>query len=94
MTSTISPAVTNDISDFLNGYELSLRARNRSPKTIVGYLQTAQLFRHNVDAYDALVFIQEGRALVIMSFGATVSPFDTSMAEQLTTTVVGRLTST
>lgn len=45
MTSTISPIVTNDIGDFLRGYELSLRARNRSPKTIVGYLQTVELFR-------------------------------------------------
>lgn len=28
----------------VRGYELSLRARNRSPKTIVGYLQTVGLF--------------------------------------------------
>lgn len=45
MTLTSSPTVTNDISDFLRGYKLSLRARNRSPKTITGYLQTVELFR-------------------------------------------------
>lgn len=45
MTSTIQPPVTtDDITDFLQGYELSLRARNRSPKTITGYLQTVLLF--------------------------------------------------
>jgi hypothetical protein len=33
-------ASPTDIMALLRGYELSLRARNRSPKTIVGYLQT------------------------------------------------------
>ncbi|HMK62226.1 MAG TPA: tyrosine-type recombinase/integrase [Acidimicrobiales bacterium] len=45
MTTTTPRTVTNDISDFMRGYELSLRARNRSPKTITGYLQTVELFR-------------------------------------------------
>ena len=45
MSVTTSRTVTNDIADFLRGYELSLRARNRSPKTITGYLQTVELFR-------------------------------------------------
>ncbi len=30
----------HDISALMRGFELSLRARNRSPKTIRGYLQT------------------------------------------------------
>jgi len=44
-TTTTPPTVTNDIAHFRNGYELSLRARNRAPKTITGYLQTVELFR-------------------------------------------------
>ncbi len=35
----------NDISELLRGFELSLRARNRAPKTIKGYLQSATIFR-------------------------------------------------
>lgn len=35
----------NDIGELMRGFELSLRARNRSAKTIIGYVQTAQLFR-------------------------------------------------
>ncbi|MGA7419849.1 MAG: tyrosine-type recombinase/integrase [Acidimicrobiales bacterium] len=35
----------NDIAELLRGFELSLRARNRSPKTIKGYREAAELFR-------------------------------------------------
>lgn len=35
----------NDITELLSGFELSLRARNRSPRTIKSYLETARLFR-------------------------------------------------
>jgi hypothetical protein len=35
---------SNDIMAFLRGYELSLRARNRSPKTIASYVLTVNLF--------------------------------------------------
>lgn len=35
----------NDIAELLRGFELSLRARNRSPKTIKGYVETTRLFR-------------------------------------------------
>ncbi len=42
----VSNAVAvNDISELMRGFELSLRARNRSPKTIKGYTETAALFR-------------------------------------------------
>jgi len=35
----------NDIANLILGFELSLRARNRSPKTIQGYVLTVGLFR-------------------------------------------------
>jgi site-specific recombinase XerD len=35
----------NDIAELMRGFELSLRARNRSPKTIKGYTESAALFR-------------------------------------------------
>jgi site-specific recombinase XerD len=35
----------NDIAELLRGFELSLRARNRSPKTVKGYLQSTRIFR-------------------------------------------------
>ena len=34
-----------DIASLLRGYELSLRARNRSPKTLTSYVQTVLIFR-------------------------------------------------
>jgi site-specific recombinase XerC len=40
-----SELAPDDILALLRGYELSLRARNRSPKTIASYLQTAKLLR-------------------------------------------------
>jgi site-specific recombinase XerD len=48
MTTEISadPSLAvNDISALLRGFDLSLRARNLSPKTIKGYTETAHLFR-------------------------------------------------
>jgi site-specific recombinase XerD len=44
MNNTPDPA-GNDISQLLRGFELSLRARNRSQKTIKGYMETTSLFR-------------------------------------------------
>jgi site-specific recombinase XerD len=35
----------NDVSAMLRGWKLSLLARNRSPKTVQSYLETAELFR-------------------------------------------------
>jgi site-specific recombinase XerD len=35
----------NDIAALARGWQLSLRARNRSPKTVTGYLATLDLFR-------------------------------------------------
>jgi len=35
----------SDISALLRGYEWSLRARNRSPRTITSYVQTVEIFR-------------------------------------------------
>ncbi len=43
-TTTTTPPAINDIAALLDGWDLSLRARNRSPKTIRGYLETASLF--------------------------------------------------
>ena len=37
------------MANLLLGYELSLRARNRSPKTITSYLQTAMIFREYLE---------------------------------------------
>ena len=48
MTTEISAVprlAVNDIAELLRGFELSLRARNRSPKTIKGYTETTRLFR-------------------------------------------------
>jgi len=49
MTATESPIsgdlAPTDIAALLRGYELSLRARNRSPRTITSYLQTVEIFR-------------------------------------------------
>jgi site-specific recombinase XerC len=42
---TTETLAATDIAELLRGYELSLRARNGSRKTIRGYLQTANLFR-------------------------------------------------
>lgn len=35
----------NDIGLLLRGYTLSLRARNRSPRTVTSYVQTVEIFR-------------------------------------------------
>ena len=43
---TTGDIAATDIAALLRGYELSFRARNRSPKTIRGHLQTARLFRY------------------------------------------------
>ncbi len=48
----------------------------------------------NITVYDDAVFVQKGRAAVEMTFTSTVSPFDPTMAEQLTSAVVGRLSGT
>lgn len=49
MTTTESKTTTDiapsDIAALLRGYELSLRARNRSPRTITSYIQTVEIFR-------------------------------------------------
>jgi hypothetical protein len=43
---TITPDLApTDIGALLRGYELSLRARNRSPRTIMSYVQTVEIFR-------------------------------------------------
>lgn len=44
-TDTSVELAVNDIAELLRGFELSLRARNRSPKTIKGYTQSTMLFR-------------------------------------------------
>jgi hypothetical protein len=48
----------------------------------------------NPDAYFDIVAVQEGRALAGLFFESTATPFDSSMEEQLTATVVGRLVQT
>jgi site-specific recombinase XerD len=48
MTSAIdtpTDLAVNDIAELVQGFDLSLRARNRSPKTIKGYVETTRLFR-------------------------------------------------
>jgi len=48
MTTATDPTTglaVNDVAELVRGFELSLRARNRSPKTIKGYVETARLFR-------------------------------------------------
>ena len=35
----------NDVAELRRGFEVSLKARNRSPKTITSYLQAVDLFR-------------------------------------------------
>jgi site-specific recombinase XerD len=44
MTSVVDLA-TNDLAELERGFELSLRARNRSPKTIKSYLEALRLLR-------------------------------------------------
>jgi hypothetical protein len=46
------------------------------------------------DAYFDFVAIQKGRAVAVMTFEGAVTPFDSSMAEQLSTLTVGRLADT
>lgn len=45
VSEAVSTVSINDISQLVGGWKLSLRARNRSPKTIRSYLETAELFR-------------------------------------------------
>ena len=44
MEDTASLAI-NDLQELERGFELSLRARNRSPRTIKSYLEAIRLFR-------------------------------------------------
>ena len=44
-TTTSTDLAPNDIAALLRGYALSLRARNRSPRTITSYFQTVEIFR-------------------------------------------------
>jgi hypothetical protein len=46
-TNTSSSLAVNDIAELVRGFDLSLRARNRSAKTIKGYIDTAHLFRES-----------------------------------------------
>ena len=46
------------------------------------------------DAYVDFVAIQKGRAVAVMTFEGVATPFDSSMAEQLSTLTVGRLANT
>jgi hypothetical protein len=46
------------------------------------------------NVYFDLIAVQEGRALAGLFFGSTLTPFDPSMEEQLTSAVVGRLVQT
>lgn len=46
------------------------------------------------DAYFDIVALQKGRSLAGLFFESTVTPFDSSMEEQLTGIVVGRLVQT
>jgi hypothetical protein len=46
------------------------------------------------DAYFDIVAVQMGRALAGLTFQSTITAFDSSMEEQLTSIVVGRLTQT
>lgn len=41
----VTAAAINDLSALERGFELSLRARNRSPRTIRSYVETVRLFR-------------------------------------------------
>lgn len=42
---TVQPLAINDIDELVRGWELSLRARNRSPQTIKSYLDSLEHFR-------------------------------------------------
>ena len=107
MTTAISKVITSAIQNPSTGSTLpagaSVGSVTFAAMSFPTYADASKAFRLTIpitysgltlSAYFDLILVEKGRVVVSMDFLGAGQPFDTAMEQQLTSLVVGRLTST